>query len=66
MCFDVYDMFYLPENASTAARDYDSAQMQWIRSAKLEIVQRAKAENIPLISCMVQVMNLNITPSSCR
>jgi len=62
-CVDVYDMFYLPENASDVPLgDYDAAaDAVDTVSAKLEIVQRAKAENVPLISCMGTGNKFDIT-----
>ncbi|MEG2688075.1 MAG: tRNA threonylcarbamoyladenosine dehydratase [Clostridia bacterium] len=50
----IYDMFYLPENAdSVNLHDYDYIidAIDTV-TAKLELISRAKASDVPVISCM--------------
>lgn len=58
---NAYEVFYLPENAA----DYDLSQYDYIIdavdtvTAKLEIIMRAKAAGVPVISCMGAGNKLN-------
>ena len=51
---EVYKCFYLPENAD----DFDFSKYSYVVdavdtvTAKIEIIMRAKACNVPVISCM--------------
>jgi tRNA A37 threonylcarbamoyladenosine dehydratase len=51
---ETYDLFYLPENADTIPFDGLSCVADAVDtvSAKLEIISRARAAGIPVISCM--------------
>ncbi|MBR6742984.1 MAG: tRNA threonylcarbamoyladenosine dehydratase [Clostridia bacterium] len=58
-----HNMFYLPENADTidfSDFDYIIDAVDTV-TAKLEIILRAKEENIPVISCMGTGNKLDIT-----
>lgn len=51
---NTFDMFYLPENASSlsiSGYDYIVDAIDTV-TAKLDIITRAKAENVNIISCM--------------
>ena len=59
---DTLNVFYLPENADTldfSAFNYVVDAVDTV-SAKLAIIERAKAQNVPVISCMGTGGKLNI------